>query len=440
MKLAKSNSKTYLGVDYCPTPDDIETPYCPHGPTILFRRFLKNKPSRKFYACAVHRTKRGCPFFQWSDVTIDKKRQLAYLNAYKRNVNKYNWKKLRKQLITFINYTTDASRKLCLTCKILLLTHEVDKHRDHLLQESVTMQQLLHPSRLFLPIRDRSSFAQEFFTVSTLEVITTNISRLNIRRVICVGTPTLHESILSNSSSGLTSFLLDLDPKYSQFLSPRLYQRFNLFNTHFFSPNGAQQLQNFISSPQQTELLIVLDIPFGAKVEAIHSSLQRLWILAGWEKLVLPRGIPTLWIFPYFNGAEIAEKTEFSMLQYRVEYEVKYANKKSPVRIFTNLPLQRFYLPTKSKEYKYCNKCSMFVFGNAEHCVKCNSCVSADGGRSHHCENCDKCVKESFKHCSSCNVCHPPKLCLLPETARHRCHICRELSHKRRNCPLSSMH
>ena len=438
MKVRKTKSRTYLGVDYCSTPDDFTAPYCPHGPTILFRRFLKNKPSRMFYACAVHRTKRGCPFFQWSDTTLDKKRRLAYLNAYHRSINKYNWKKLRKRLIEYINYPSDECRMLCLTCATLLLTREIDKHKSHLLQQSVTLQQLLHPSRLFLPIRDRSSFAQEFFTASTLAVINTNISRLSIRRVICVGTPTLHESILSDPSSSVTSFLLDLDPKYSQFLNPRLYQRFNLFNAHFFSPNGELQLQNFISSVQLTELLVILDIPFGAKVDVMRSSLQRLWRVAGWDESVLPRGVPTFWIFPYFNGVEIARKTGFSMLQYRVEYEAKYTHGKSPVRVFTNLPLQRFYLPTNSKEHKYCSQCGMFVFAKAIHCEECNSCESADGGKSHHCEICMKCVKESFKHCVSCNVCHPPMACLLPETTRYRCHLCQELSHKRRDCPLSN--
>ena len=438
MKFKKPNSRTYLGVDYCNTPDDVIAPYCPHGPTILFQRFLKNKPARKFYACAVHRTKRGCPFFQWSDSNIDKHRQLAYSSAYQKSINRYNWKKLRKRLITYINYPSDACRVLCLSCETLLLTHEVSKHKHHQLQQSVTLKQLVQPSRLFLPIRDRSSFAQEFFTAATLDTINTNITRLGIRRVICVGTPTLHESILSDSSSCATSLLLDLDPKYSQFLNPSLYQRFNLLNTHFFSPNGELQLQKFVSSVQLAELLVVLDIPFGAKVDVIYSSLQRLWRLVGWDRSVLPRGLPTLWIFPYFNGAEIAQKTGFCMLQYRVEYEIKYMNSKSPVRIFTNIPLQRFHLPTKSKEYKYCIPCGMFVFAKANHCEKCSSCESADGRSSHHCEACMKCVKESFKHCVSCSVCHPPDACMVPAPTTNRCHLCQELSHKRRECPLAT--
>ena len=437
----EQSSTRYLGVDYCETAEDIATPYCPHGPTIRYRRFLRNKPSRIFYACALHRTKKGCPFFQWTDSNIDKTRQRVYLKMYKKNKLKYKWTILRKRLMNFTSYPSDESRIVCLTCETILLEGEREQHNSHPLRKGISLEQLLQPSRIFLPHTERTSLAQEFFTKSTLQVIANNIHLFGTKSVICIGTPTLHEHLLSDNARGVSTFLLDLDPKYSQFYNPNLFQRFNLFNTHFFSSQGAVKLQRFISSTKLTDVIVVCDMPFGAKIDLIYSSLKRLWRVIGWDESALPGGVHTLWIFPYFNGKEIAEKSNFAMLQYKVEYEVKYGRIKrgSPVRIFTNIPLQSFELPTKSNEYKFCKHCRMFVFSKAYHCNKCNSCESADGDSYHHCEICDKCVKESSKHCLSCGTCHPTRSACLQPLARYRCHVCKDISHKRRNCPLNQI-
>ena len=437
----KQSSTRYLGVDYCETADDVTTPYCPHGPTIQFRRFLRNKPSRIFYACALHRTRKKCPFFQWTDSSIDKKRQNIYLKMYRKNKSKYKWKILRKRLISFTSYPSDESRRVCLTCETILLEGEREQHKNHLIREDISLEQVLQPSRIFLPHTERTSLAQELFTDTTLQVITNNIHQFGIHSVICIGTPTLHEYLLSDNTRGVSTFLLDLDPKYSQFYNPNLYQRFNLFNKHFFSSGGTVKLQRFISSTKLTDVLVVCDMPFGAKIDLIHSSLKRLWRVIGWDESALPGGVPTLWIFPYFNRKEIAEKTNFIMLQFKVEYEVKYSRIKrgSPVRVFTNIPLQSFKLPTESNEYKLCKPCGMFVFNRAYHCNKCNSCESADGDSYHHCDICNTCVKESSKHCMRCETCHPARATCLQPLTRYRCHVCKDISHKRRDCPLNTI-
>ena len=439
MKLGTSKKAKgdYLGVDHCSIPGGMVVPYCSHGPTLLFKRFLKNRPPRKFFACAVFRTKKGCPFFQWSDIPMNRKTQTAYLQSYKKSREKYKWRNLRKRLLAFINYENDENRSLCITCGTLLLKEEIVDHQNHILKQQIAVQDLLSPSRLFPPLSDRHSLAQEFFTAATLKVINANISHLGFSHVISVGTPTLHECILNKFSPELSTFLLDLDPKYSQFFNPNLYQRFNLFNTHFFSRKGSVKLRNFVSSVHLSKVLIVLDLPFGAKVEVIYSGLRRLWKIIGWRASTLPQGVPTLWIFPYFNGSEIAEKTAFKMVQYRIEYEVKYSknHRGSPIRMFSNIPLEKFKLPTDTGEYRRCEECNKFVFADALHCIVCDACVSADGGRYHHCDFCYKCVKESFRHCDHCHVCHPfDAECLTAEQVRKRCHICKDKHHKRMDC------
>ena len=47
----------------------------PPGPTLMFERFYPDKPPRKFFACAVHRDRKGCPFFVWADEKIPEEKR-----------------------------------------------------------------------------------------------------------------------------------------------------------------------------------------------------------------------------------------------------------------------------------------------------------------------------------------------------------------------------
>lgn len=40
------------------------------GPTLVFERYYANREPRKFYACALHRDRKGCSFFHWEDEPI----------------------------------------------------------------------------------------------------------------------------------------------------------------------------------------------------------------------------------------------------------------------------------------------------------------------------------------------------------------------------------
>ena len=87
-----------FGVDPVTRSDSVDPPFCPHGirmhvcmfilvvcpssagPTLLFKRFYADKEAKEFYACAVHRDRKGCSFFKWADdrVPADKcKRQVS---------------------------------------------------------------------------------------------------------------------------------------------------------------------------------------------------------------------------------------------------------------------------------------------------------------------------------------------------------------------------
>jgi hypothetical protein len=47
----------------------------------------------------------------------------------------------------------------------------------------------------------------------------------------------------------------------------------------------------------------------------------------------------------------------------------------SPVRIFTNVNLQKLKLPA-SEGYRYCGLCKKWISPENKHCSSCNSCTS----------------------------------------------------------------
>lgn len=47
----------------------------------------------------------------------------------------------------------------------------------------------------------------------------------------------------------------------------------------------------------------------------------------------------------------------------------------SPVRIFTNIPLNKLILPS-NEGYRYCDICEYWVSEENQHCPQCNKCTS----------------------------------------------------------------
>lgn len=80
----------------------------------------------------------------------------------------------------------------------------------------------------------------------------------------------------------------------------------------------------------------------------------------------------------------------------------------SPIRFFTNLPLQTIDLSNDSN-YKMCNKCKFYVSTSNNHCHKCGECTSKNGMTYKHCDLCKRCVKPTFFHCKTCGRCSQQK-------------------------------
>ena len=118
--------------------------------------------------------------------------------------------------------------------------------------------------------------------------------------VLCVGTPRLHEVVQSQLAPSVHSLLLDVDSRYvswkssffliycmhpqAQFYSPSLYQRYNMFNSHFYGEGGEEVCREFLNS---RAVAIVVDPPFGGLVRVLARQIRHLWNMAGKGACVL---------------------------------------------------------------------------------------------------------------------------------------------------------
>ncbi|XP_076992646.1 rRNA N(6)-adenosine-methyltransferase ZCCHC4 isoform X4 [Tamandua tetradactyla] len=276
------------------------------------------------------------------------------------------------------------------------------------------------------------------------------LSTLGFRRVLCVGTPRLHELIRMNASgdkkSNIKSLLLDIDFRYSQFYMEDSFCHYNMFNHHFFDGKAALEVcRAFLQEDKGEGVIMVTDPPFGGLVEPLAVTFKKL--IAIWKEGQNQdplddshKELPIFWIFPYFFESRICQFfPSFCMLDYQVDYDNhilykhgKTGRKQSPVRIFTNIPPNKIILPAE-EGYRFCPLCQRYVSLENQHCEHCNSCTSKDGRKWNHCFLCRKCVKPSWIHCSICNHCAVPDHSC--EGPKDGCFICGELDHKRTSCP-----
>jgi hypothetical protein len=64
-----------------------EAPFCPHGPTVLFKRESRDGTDSKcFYACAAHRDRKGCDFFMWQNLKVSQAKKVEWKKESSKNV------------------------------------------------------------------------------------------------------------------------------------------------------------------------------------------------------------------------------------------------------------------------------------------------------------------------------------------------------------------
>ncbi|XP_073465270.1 rRNA N(6)-adenosine-methyltransferase ZCCHC4 [Aquarana catesbeiana] len=420
-------------------------PHCPHGPTLLFVKTAKGKEDgRRFYACSACRDRKDCKFFQWADEKVSEAKREAReeYNSSCQPPMSHDQYMIRFQ--EFIGLPL-AKRKFCQDCQQLLLQNEWEGHSGHHIVGDISVSQLRRPSQLLHPLVNKKSNAQYLFTDRSCSFLLDTIISLGYRRVLCVGTPRLHEWIRHQACEGsklkVKSLLLDIDFRYSQFYSKYDFCHYNMFNHHFFGGEAPKEIcQNFLQENNGEGIIMVTDPPFGGLVEPLAFSFKKM--SAMWRTPSITGcfiELPTFWIFPYFFEPRILQSSPgFAMLDYQVDYDNhtvykhgKTGRKQSPVRIFTNLSPEKIVLPA-SEGYRFCSLCPRYVSSENKHCKTCNTCPSKDGRKWKHCSLCNKCVKPSWVHCSSCDRC-----CLQDHPCGGDvggCFLCGEGGHKWRNC------
>ncbi|CAL1526091.1 unnamed protein product [Lymnaea stagnalis] len=430
-------------IELIPLGKDILSPACQHGPTLLFERWDKStSQNRQFFACSAFRDRKQCQFFQWAD----QKSSNASLNI---EGNGFSHKDLRNRYFQFKKLPR-SSRSVCCTCGRLLLEGELSDHakKGHLLKHKVGLKDVKQPSFLFKPLDDNKTFAQYLFSKTTVDFLMETFESLGFTHVLCVGTPRIHEAVQNGKRSGnmsMSSMLLDLDERYAQIYPPALFTKYNMFNHHFFEPNGKVKISKFLNEGKEHTILVT-DPPFGGLIEALASSFTKI---SSMLKELHPDGnpsmekgflLPMILFFPYFMEKRILQNlSTLSMIDYKVDYDnhnlfnSQQKKKGSPVRMFTNISQVLFRLPAE-EGYWFCQSCQKYSSKENWHCKDCRACTSKDGTTYVHCDACLRCVKPSRSHCFKCGVCQL-KDHVCGQQVLLGCHICGELDHKRRDCP-----
>ncbi|KAL0882828.1 hypothetical protein ABMA27_016368 [Loxostege sticticalis] len=419
--------------------DLVSHPLCLHGPTLLF-----SSEKGRYFACSLCRNKKDCTVHideeDWQKENV-KKRNEKYYSLIPKLDKSSAWSNLNE-----VKSRHSSDRAYCNTCQELYIVSQSRKHiKDHRVITPLSDEQLANPSAWLPALENDTVEAQYLFSKKSVSTVLGILRNNNIKNILCIGTPSIHEA--AQSDPEFNSLLLDFDTRHAQFNHPNKFLWYNMFNDYLFNGNDDEKvLKKFFKSSREGGLCVVMDPPFGGRVEPLVHTLREL--SATYRKLCdksEDETLPVLWAFPYFAEPYIRNiMPEMKMHDYQIEYEnhKKFHNKGksgrkfgSPVRFFTNLPLLTIDL-SNDKNYKLCDKCKYWVAATNKHCAKCKECTSKNGMTYKHCNTCKRCVKPTFFHCEECGRCCQQKghVCGVVVESQS-CYNCREKGHKKSNCP-----
>lgn len=129
------------------------------GPTLLFRRYYTDQPSRSFYACSVHRSRKGCQFFHYLDQPLsDEKRE-----QYKLLFKQHQLSLISSQTVSLSSSIIPSSCfSFCTECSLLYRREDKESdvhHTHHVHRDTLTDSDLLHPTTLLYPRSDNKGQA-----------------------------------------------------------------------------------------------------------------------------------------------------------------------------------------------------------------------------------------------------------------------------------------
>lgn len=134
---------------------------------------------------------------------------------------------------------------------------------------------------------------------------------------------------LDDKNLKISRYLLDIDPRFSQFYNDTIFSRYNMFNNHFFTEN--KNYLKFLNNSKK--ILILVDPPYGGIIkliaktfESIKKSIFKLIQFIFYHQIIViyyldlnHDNISFFLFYPYFNETWIKTwMPDFNMLDYKV--------------------------------------------------------------------------------------------------------------------------
>lgn len=123
---------------------------------MLFERFYADKKPRKFYACAVYRSRKGCQFFHWADEPISTDSRERYMKLF------HDYQESLIKMTGSIIMTQDYKHNelgFCMDCGVLYYMENPNDHIEHNVRQRLSEMDLCQPTRLLYPLSDNKGQA-----------------------------------------------------------------------------------------------------------------------------------------------------------------------------------------------------------------------------------------------------------------------------------------
>ncbi|CAG0882758.1 unnamed protein product [Cyprideis torosa] len=430
-----------------------KTPRCVHGPMLVFRdscservprqtasskrrkkmKFQKLSGPSIFFACSADRANSSCKSRSLKEVQQVLKQVGSSHSMFqsretcepRTSTSHFKEKSGKGQMLCrFCGQFVSAGRGCC----------------DDQILIPVSAKVLKSFSANLVPRQKSSKQAQVLFSQQTLSFIRKSIQ--SFQAVLCIGCPTVFEFLLNQPSDCL---LMDIDERFHYFGDK--FVHYNMFNHHFF--HARDQYRRFLERNQSSSIVVVVDPPFGGRLDVLAVTLSRIrQDLAEVKrsddaepssKSLNLKSLDVLLVFPYFNEAAIRDSfPDLRMSDFVVSYRDlrKFrSTESSPVRVFSSFPLDLSELDS----YWFCGPCDRWSAAWNRHCDDCGACTVKTSAHTYkHCDPCGRCVKEKWEHCAACDQCH---LSVVHggrhvDVNRGRCHGCAEAGHREVDCPV----
>ena len=132
---------------------------------MLFERFYKDQPPRKYFACSVYRDRKQCSFFMWADTKITDERRKRWKQIFDANQPKICHKDLMSKLETCKKLKYHKDLKYCTSCSTLVLPSELSDHKTHEDVCTISFHDIFHPSKFIPAITSRKGEAVRMYVL-----------------------------------------------------------------------------------------------------------------------------------------------------------------------------------------------------------------------------------------------------------------------------------